>query len=98
MEGEPLLRQTVLVPRRTVAVAAPTDHAIAFQPLETAGEKMGRHPRLALEFLETSRSQEELAQDEHRPAVSDNRECTRDGADGASNLGPAHIDSLQKLK
>src|SRR2546425_10411701 len=81
--------QLVLEPGRMLAVEAPRDQSLLLQRLEARGKRVGRHAgERVLQILEALRAlDQQIAQDENRPALADQVERARDRAPGLVGIG-----------
>jgi hypothetical protein len=87
-QREPLGRQPVLGAKGVLAVDRTLDEAALLEPLEAAGEELGRDARQGGEELaEPALAEEEVADDEQCPAVPDDVEGLGDGASLVVRLG-----------
>src|SRR6266852_7451198 len=80
VEVETLLRQLVLVPLGALAVQDAFEHAFADQAVEPVGEDVAGDAEALLEFVEAVETQQDVANDQQRPALADNLERSRDRA------------------
>src|SRR5216117_1156278 len=81
--------ELVLEPGRMLAVQAPRDQPLFLQCLEASGKRVGRRAgERVLQVLEALRAlQQQIAQDEKRPALADQVERARDRAPGLVGIG-----------
>src|SRR6185437_3872267 len=75
-----LLGEDVLEALRVLAVAAALDDALLGQRGEPRAEHVGGDPERALELVEAAAPEEEVAQDQDRPALPEEGERFRDRA------------------
>src|SRR5437899_1390938 len=80
VQVETLLRQLVLVPLRALAVEDPLQHALVDQPVEPVGQDVTGDSQALLEFVEAVQTEQDVADDQQRPALADNLERSRDRA------------------
>src|SRR5712671_4413335 len=74
VEVEPFLRQLVLVPLRALAVEDALEHAFVDQPVEPVGQNVAGDSEALLEFVEAVQAEQDVADDQQRPALADNLE------------------------
>src|SRR6185437_6492913 len=78
VQVETLLRQVVLVPLRPLAVQDPLEHTFVDQPVEPVGQNVAGDAQALLQFVEAVQAQQQVANDQQRPALADNLERSRD--------------------
>ncbi|SPP92993.1 protein of unknown function [Bradyrhizobium vignae] len=67
------VRQSVVRPRRMIAIELAPDEAVFFEFFETIGKNIGRHPRQSLlQILETHSARKQVPDYEKCPARADN--------------------------
>ena len=86
----PFLGQPVLVPWRSLRVAALFDDALRHKPLEALGEHLARDPEVALDLVEALRAPADVPDDERRPGLSRDVEGAGDGAGHVAEVGSLH--------
>jgi hypothetical protein len=64
-------REPVFVAQRAILVGFAYDHTIFFKAFQADGEQMRRHGRLRPDFVEAPCSHEQLSNEEHHPAITD---------------------------
>src|SRR5262249_4046557 len=70
IEGLAFLREMILVAQRSLVVGAPLGQPVRFQLLQSCRYHLRRGAGLRLDFLEAMHAHEQLAQDQHGPAVA----------------------------
>jgi FO synthase len=75
--------EDVVVPRRMILVALSLEDAGGHQLLQAVGQDRARHAEVVLQGVEASDPAEDVAHDQHRPPVTDDRS---DGFDAGSRL------------
>src|SRR6266496_1644235 len=78
VQVETLLRQLVLVPLRALAVQDPLEHALVDQSVEPVRQHVAGDAEALLEFVEAVQTEQDVADDQQRPALADNLERSRD--------------------
>ena len=77
---EALLGEAVLVALGALLVGDLPQDALRDEPLQARGEHVARDAEVALDRVEAAHAEEDVAQDEHRPALADELERARDRA------------------
>src|SRR5438128_182994 len=78
VQVETLLRQLVLVPLRALAVEDPLEHALVDQPVEPVGQNVAGDSQALLQLIEAMQAEQDVTDDQQRPALADNLERPRD--------------------
>src|SRR5262245_33383727 len=80
IEVETLLRQLVLVPLRALAIEDALEHALVDQPVEPVSQNVAGDSEALLQFVEAVEAQQDVADDQQRPALADDLERSGDRA------------------
>src|SRR2546428_4223190 len=78
VQVETLLRQLVLVPLRALAVEDPLEHALVDESVEPVRQHVAGDAEALLEFVEAVQTEQDVADDQQRPALADDLERSRD--------------------
>src|SRR5256885_17255460 len=70
--------QVVLVPRRPFLIGNPLEHPFVDEPAKSIRENLPRDPKIVLELVEASQSQQNVPDDQQRPALAHDFEGARD--------------------
>jgi hypothetical protein len=76
------------VPQGVPAVDTPFDHPFGFQSLQPSGEHLSRGAGLSLDLIEAGAARKQLPDDQHRPAISDDRRRPRNRTQGVPDFTP----------
>jgi hypothetical protein len=80
LQVETLLRQLVLVPLWALAVEDALEHAFVDQPVEPVGQNVAGDTQALLQLVEPAQAEQDVADDQQRPALADNLERSGDRA------------------
>src|SRR5947209_9114315 len=97
-EVEALLGEPVLEAVGTLGVEPLLEHAIVDEGLEAFGQERAGGAGAHEEVLEAAHAHERLLEDEHRPAVADDRQGLGDRAVLLIDLTPSHAVTLVLLR
>src|SRR5262245_31352345 len=89
LRGEPVLEA-----RRALAVRDSLQDRLRHQPVEPVGEDVPRNSEALLELVEPAQPEEDVADDEQRPALADDLERPRDRAVLALVAALQHAETL----
>ena len=93
---EALFGEEVFEALGALLVAAPFQHAVLEQTLQARVEDVARDAEVALQLVEATQPEEDVADDEQRPALADHLECAGDAAGLVLVVVAEHLTSISQ--
>src|SRR5208282_5850888 len=97
IEVDALFRQAIFEAPRAILILHARKNAFPDQLGKPRRQAMTRHAQVFLKIREAANAQKRVANDQERPAIADDRQCSRDGTLHLVYFSPTHKDSPGRL-